>query len=410
MISKVGRLSKSILAAVVPLIGALAFAECPEGKIEVVRTNPSGKTHTQCVSENAAAGMGQAADNSAGTVTYATFTPLGELVPGGSYGHQMWDISADGSTIVGIAKSLSGFEAFRWTETDGMIGLGDFDGGRFFSAAFGVSADGSVVVGRGEEDLNFHWPFRWSADTSGMVALGDCAGDLGSTGAYGISDDGTTIAGACEGTIYRWLDGAGGIDEQVVYEGLDQSVPFDISADGSAIVGQVYKGSEPFAGYFYEAFRWTESGGMQPLGTVGDGHGSTAFGMSPDGSVVVGRYSGHGSFPMRWTEATGMVPLAGGGGYARDASTEGLVIVGELFCGDASRAVLWLQGGDPLFIEDVLESQGIDLSNWWLLSARVVTPDGRTIAGEGVVNPPATCEEIDDDVDKQLWVATLPLP
>lgn len=408
MITRSKRLSASIFAAIFPLIGAAVLADCPDGKIEVIRTTPSGKTHTQCVSENAAGGMGQAADNSAGTVIYATFTPLGQLIPGGSHNHQLWDISADGTVIVGIAYSGTGAEAFRWTESDGMIGLGDFEGGRFFSAAYGVSADGSVVVGRGEEDSLASRAFRWSTESNGMMPLegDDCTGTLGSTGAFGVSGGGTIIAGGCDGTIYRWTKDGG---KDTLYVGnSNQSAPFDIAANGDVIVGRVYKGSYPFGAFIYEAFRWTEIDGMEPLGALDGASGSFALGVSPDGSVIVGR---SGFTAMQWTEATKMVALPGENSYARDASTDGSVIVGDVYCGgDTSRAAVWIQGNEPLFIQDLLESQGVDLSGWWLTSARAVTPDGRTIAGEGVVDPPATCEEIDDDVDHQLWIATLPLP
>jgi hypothetical protein len=40
------------------------------------------------------------------------------------------------------------FEAFRWTAESGMVGLGDLPDGQVLSNALGVSADGSVVVGR----------------------------------------------------------------------------------------------------------------------------------------------------------------------------------------------------------------------------------------------------------------------
>ena len=57
-----------------------------------------------------------------------SFTGLGDLA-GGSYYSQAWAISSDGSTVVGSSFSDHGREAFRWTQSEGMIGLGDLIGG-----------------------------------------------------------------------------------------------------------------------------------------------------------------------------------------------------------------------------------------------------------------------------------------
>ncbi len=80
------------------------------------------------------------------------FMGLGDL-PGGaveSYPHQL---SWDGSTVVGWSKSDGAGpdsnvrEAFRWTRSSRIIGLGDLSEGGFMSLALGVSSDGSAVVG-----------------------------------------------------------------------------------------------------------------------------------------------------------------------------------------------------------------------------------------------------------------------
>src|SRR5262245_39849141 len=68
---------------------------------------------------------------------------LGDLA-GGGYGSIAYDVSADGSVVVVLASSDSGFEAFRWTQQDGMVKL---EPGGLGATAGAASADGSVVVG-----------------------------------------------------------------------------------------------------------------------------------------------------------------------------------------------------------------------------------------------------------------------
>jgi probable HAF family extracellular repeat protein len=102
-----------------------------------------------------------------------------------------------------VGSSASGTEAFRWTSDSGMVGLGDLTGGDFSSQAHAVSADGSVVVGRGKSDSGYE-AFIWD-DTNGMQSLKDIlVNDFGLalqltdwtlTEAWGISGDGLTIVG-----------------------------------------------------------------------------------------------------------------------------------------------------------------------------------------------------------------------
>jgi probable HAF family extracellular repeat protein len=72
---------------------------------------------------------------------------LGDL-PGGERESRGFGVSHDGSVVVGTSPSANGrAEAFRWTAGGGMVGLGDLPGAEFFSEAKGASANGSVVVG-----------------------------------------------------------------------------------------------------------------------------------------------------------------------------------------------------------------------------------------------------------------------
>ena len=106
------------------------------------------------------------------------------------------DGSADGSTVVGMARSSQSgmmMEAFVWSSQDGMLGLGDFPQNQFHSYATAVSADGSVVVGSGRSVHGVE-AFRWTA-TSGMVGLGDLPGGQFWSGANDVSRDGNLIVG-----------------------------------------------------------------------------------------------------------------------------------------------------------------------------------------------------------------------
>ena len=81
-----------------------------------------------------------------------------------------------------------------------MVGLGDLPGGSFYSRAEGVNANGSIIVGSGNDDSG-QTAIIWDA-TNGMQRVSDVltAGGVDLTGwtltsAQAISDDGTVIAG-----------------------------------------------------------------------------------------------------------------------------------------------------------------------------------------------------------------------
>jgi probable HAF family extracellular repeat protein len=113
---------------------------------------------------------------------------LGDL-PGGAFQSLANGVSADGNIVVGNGTSANGWEAFKWTDSTGPVGLGDLDGGLFASFASDISADGIVIVGSGTDNLGTT-ATRWTQ--TGIESLGNA---LGETRAFGVSGDGSIIVG-----------------------------------------------------------------------------------------------------------------------------------------------------------------------------------------------------------------------
>ncbi len=90
----------------------------------------------------------------------ASFQGLGDLA-GGEFSSTAWDVSADGSVVVGGSRTDSGQEAFVWWDSkNGMKNLKDVLVNDFgleesladwtLIEATGISDDGLTIVGRGK--------------------------------------------------------------------------------------------------------------------------------------------------------------------------------------------------------------------------------------------------------------------
>lgn len=123
-----------------------------------------------------------------------------------------------------------------------------------------------------------------------------------------------------------------------------------VSADGMVVVGQSYITADlnPKS----EAFRWTEAGGMVGIGFLTGGEDSGAIAVSGDGTTVVGFSSMlagdppqvSGWFGFRWTQTGGMSPI--GLWYARGVSGDGSVVVGDgSGQNDPTQAYRWTAAG-----------------------------------------------------------------
>jgi len=164
------------------------------------------------------------------------------------------------------------------------------------------------------------------------------------------------------------------------------SEAFDVSADGSVVVGAGYIAGNAAI----HAFHWT-GGVMSDLGTLA-GTDSRATAVSADGAVVVGYNTTAGgvtSRAFRWTSGAGMVDLGTLGGsdsIANDVSADGGVVVGYGYlAGNAAfHAFRWANGaiggvaGNP----QMYDLGTLGGTNSW---AAGVSSDGTVVVGTGYI-------------------------
>ena len=330
------------------------------------------------------------------STTDAVFQGLGDF-PGGSFESFSQNVSADGRFIVGNGQTETGAQAFLWTEASGLTSLGNFAEDSFHESwASDVSADGSVIVGYGNPGAGWddYQGFKWTEET-GMVLTGSLNGSARST-AWGVSADGTVIVGDGGQHAFRWSE-TSGMEDLGTLPGYTNSRAIDVSDNGLAVTGSCY----PASWSREETFYWTPETGMQSIGFLNPGSSSrNSFpnAISPDGKVVVGTStSSNGYVAFRWTSEEGMMSLGHLPGmnttHPGDASLNGEVVVGGSYSGPTTgKAFIWDAEHGMRQLQSVLETDyGLDLSEWDLQSASGITPDGNVIVGWGK-NPDGNME------------------
>jgi probable HAF family extracellular repeat protein len=195
---------------------------------------------------------------------------------------------------------------------------------------------------------------------------------------------------------FRWTE-AGGMEGLGSLSTNTDSQARDVNADGSVIVGESGSIGTP------RAFRWTAQG-MLELVTPEPADSAIAYAVNADGSVVVGSYTSQaGSQAFRWTAALGMVNLGRPAGAvsmeATDVSADGNVVVGRVFTAERIDAFVWKASHGAIYLSDALERAGIDSAGLLLGGAHAISGDGVTITGSA------------DDSFTQLqvpWLTELP--
>src|SRR5262249_6650735 len=135
---------------------------------------------------------------------------------------------------VGLRLVPGGTEPVRWTEYDGVQGLGNLPG-CIFGDASGISADGSVIVG----SCSPHVP--------------------------------------APSVAFIWTQSSGMSRLVAFHSAVVEAEPSGMSADGEVVVGTI----ESESGH-RKAFRWTQHSGFADLGTLPGDAQSIAHAVSAD--------------------------------------------------------------------------------------------------------------------------------
>lgn len=267
-----------------------------------------------------------------------------------------FDVSYDGSVIVGIASNGPDQTAFRW-ENGTMHNIGTTSN----SSARSVTADGSTVYGN-------------------IVINGNSSGAKWNQGSWTYLPG----TGSADGSIEVLGNGSTIQKNGVPFASNLGLTAYGISGDGSTVYG---------TGGSRSSFIWTKSG-LTDIGDLSGGYlNSRVNSTSYDGSVIVGRASSvDGLEAYRWENGQ-MLQLNRINhnqtyGEAADVSDNGDVIVGRNIDQneDESTAVLWSDSNQfgVVTLNDFLDSNSIDRDGFDLTWALAVSGDGTTLVGEGI--------------------------
>ena len=186
--------------------------------------------------------------------------------PDGYHSSEARAIAANGTTVVGDAYDVNG-------QKQAVVWNGSFNGAiletRFaYSSALGVSGDGTRITGFVSNGSSASQAVLWSGGGQNWeyTSIPTMAN------ARAISESGSFVATLDEQSrqAARWREQNEHILLGDLPGGQTSSMPEDISADGSVVVGYGTAGDDT------HAFRWTEADGLIDLGDLPGGESYSA--------------------------------------------------------------------------------------------------------------------------------------
>lgn len=293
-------------------------------------------------------------------------------------------VASDG-TVAGIGIDLDEtIRACLWHPDGSVLDPGFLPSGAHPGITFGISDDGMMAVGRG-----FVWTEMMGVTSGPLPVHQD------------VSFEKQVFVGRSGGAAV-WCESAGSMTINLP-GGRGDGDAFGVSSNGYFVVG----GTGSLVANTREAFVWNPDGGATGLGVLSQTDPfSVAYDISPDGSVIVGMSKSSGERAVRWLDQSQIEVLSGATALfnysqANAVSRHGRRIVGEGDTDNGRRAFVWDEPNGARFLKNVLEQEhGIDLTGWELRDAKDISRDGRFIVGTGY----------DPDGVRRAYRATLPPP
>jgi len=208
------------------------------------------------------------------------------------------------------------------------------------------------------------------------LGLGPEANSIQSNAAH-LSADGSTVTGGYSVTnggshAYRWNACTGMGRIQPASQGTQLSNAYDVSGNGTVITGAELA----------DAFRWTEAGGMMPLGLV-NAVGTT---VSDDGTLILGygRLNGPYSPIQAWSK-TGSGPVTPFD-FPDYLAISGISRDNTIVVGGGGPAYRWTASTGAVQLPDLDPVNNPDSSGAWDISADGLVIVGTSIASDGTTH------------------------
>jgi uncharacterized membrane protein len=299
-------------------------------------------------------------------------------------------VSNGGTYVTGYVQD-SGVPAWPvlWTNGASPVNI-EGSGGLTNALGESMSADGSVITGRFGSSSR---PYRWTS-ASGMVPLPTPAG-VASAWVTSVCGSGAAAVGGytigAVSTAAVWDSGGNRTARSPAPSDVG-STAWGASYDGGVIVGLTSDSSGN-----NRAARW-DTGQFAPTILPGLPGMTDTFAkfVSADGGLVTGA-SATGNYdphPVRWDAAgnVAMLPLLPGATYGSvdGLSADGSVILGQCWSTTvASRSVLWVDGS-LVALDDLLIANGISPALARSLVGLGLSGDGQFISAYEPINAPTS--------------------